>query len=252
MFNNTISLRRIALYARKHYTENSRSYLTLLLLIFLSLLFLLWAGSPFIDFVAILYVITGIAWIQRTCGNFYKPLQAIQAYTFPVSQAEKYLFCWFNSLIVFSLVFLLLFGIVIAISHIQFLRFFPITNVFSHINFKSLLFYFAFIHALALFSCSWTKKSPAKGYFLLFALATIYLIIDFFIRRLMPYSDGFVWVSSGFDPHAMIHVIGTNAILSYDIVPFPYAEYMIFSVTAVATVVFWVVGYFKFKERTLK
>ena len=252
MLNDTFSLRRIALYARKHYAENGRYYLSvgaIVLCLLLALLLVLNDGQDFFYSVAaVVGVAAGASWLHRTCRPYYKPVQANMAYMVPLTQAEKYLFCWFNSYVVWGVVFIVLLLLVVGASHIRGFGTLHLTAPFEWFGW-SVLLACTVLHAAAFFCCSWARKSPLKGYLLMGGIVIAGIVA---YERLMMVLGGGI-VIAPFPGSTLIAVVtAPDTTCIYCIEPFPHADAVRHAVAVAAALFFWTAGYFKFKERTLK
>lgn len=249
MHNDSFSFRRIALYARKHYIENARFYGFTALAILLALLgqFLLdYNERSYSSNATALAVITGILWLNRTFRPFYKPKMATLNYMLPLTQTEKYFFCWFNSLIAFGTIFTLLYLAAIAFGRITGiatpeLGWFP--NWYSG---EDLIFLLLF-QSLAMLVCSGAKTSPVRGYVIIW-LATIMFIsiYQLSLTRIVPYSDIQIFTSPCSD--LKINMYLNDSYLHYRIPPLPGVGIVYW----VLIVLGWITGWKKFRERTFK
>lgn len=252
MPNDNFSLRRIALYARKHYAENGRYYLCIgaaILTLLLVPLFILHDGSDlYYSGAFVVGVVAGASWLHRTCRSFYKPVEAAQAYTLPLTQVEKYLFCWVNSFLVYGLVFVLALSVAVVVSHIPGLDFLRLTHPFEWFGW-TVLCICTVLHAAALFCCSWAVKSPLKGYLLLGGIAFVLMMV---YGRLMVLLTGQMLVFPL--PAAPVICLSesTDTLLIYLIDAFVHAQGVRYAVSVAAALLFWTAGYYKFRERTLK
>lgn len=241
--NSTFSLRRIALYARKHYVENARQYLygivgTILLLLSIPLFFGVLFGSRRLDVLSALLMAAFVYYITFiSCRNRSQSEELSS--TLPVTPLEKYLFIWFNSSIVSIALYALIqlpFAFDIGM---------PLLRI-SNEGGASLMLIFT-VQAAILLACCWAKGNPAKilltltGAFILFYgayYAFMAGVIGIFPD--VPFSKAYTWINSD------------KAILTCPLpVRLPalagYAVLLLYWVP-----VCWVVAYFKFKERTLK
>lgn len=238
--NSTFSLRRTALYARKHYTENARYYLYGLLAasLILFLVSLFDSREPGIIRVAAAYLMMAFYYyfVRLSCRSHYERKSMTTVYTLPVTAAEKYLFIWFNTTVVATAVFGLLLWLVTATEGI------PGSNIIYPTWLAILT-----VQSGLLLACCWGREYPMKQ-FLLLACA--------FILFFVLYYRGMT-LTGGLFAHIPFSEIHVNARSGSAILAFPLREQL--SRYGAWTMVFgywilvsWVTGYFKFRERTLK
>ena len=215
--NNSISFRRTVLYARKHYVENARyyGYGLLAILILLSVFawfYGSWRSDPGEFRVTACFTMLGFMYYvtRLSCRNLYKRLPMVRSYTLPVTAAEKYLFIWFNTTVIATLLFSLVLWPVTAAADI------PDGNIM-------------------------------KIFLLLAGAFILFFLIDYWV--LMP-SDG-LFVRIPFSEFT-VNIHSDTARLSFPLrkqLPEYGAYTMIFGYW---TLVSWVTGYFKLREKTLK
>lgn len=230
-------------YGRKHYLENARGYLygALTLCGLLALMIIMFEKN----FVVPQTMIMGLAavyCVQLTCRSHYDKLQRACSYTLPVTQGEKFLFMWFNTVVVSSAVIILV-GLVVAWCGMLFPGFY--SDFRSDLLAPLCLMFFG-MQSGALFVCCWTKDSPLKGYLLILGIFLAFLMIHGWFWRYffdLAYSLPLSWVNGWVD--------NTEAILMYSVgggVSL-LASYLFMGLWIP---VLWVAAYFKFRERTLK
>lgn len=243
--NNTFSLHRVALYARKHYTENSRSYLYGLLgLIGLTLLSLYYIGNSIP--LSLLLLISCIYFTLISSQNHYAQRSIEQSYTLPATAEEKYFFIWLNSAIAIPLattaICLLLSSIFSIVQH-------KTTGLLTLSNIDSMtIILFLLMQSGTLFCCSWLRGSPLKAYAIVSGILIGIFILYFTIfNKLVLNLHYSIDISNGtcysYIDAARISYPLANNISEQCTVTYFLGFWM---------VVFWVMGYFKFKERTLK
>lgn len=185
--NNSISFRRTVLYARKHYVENARyyGYGLLAILILLSVFawfYGSWRSDPGEFRVTACFTMLGFMYYvtRLSCRNLYKRLPMVRSYTLPVTAAEKYLFIWFNTTVIATLLFSLVLWPVTAAADI------PDGNIIRIMIYPTWLTIFT-VQAGLLLACCWGKEYPMKIFLLLAGAFILFFIIYYWV--LMP-SDG--------------------------------------------------------------
>ena len=151
---------------------------------------------------------------RLSCRNLYKRLPMVRSYTLPVTAAEKYLFIWFNTTVIATLLFSLVLWPVTAAADI------PDGNIIRIMIYPTLLLAGAFI---------------------------LFFIIYYWV--LMP-SDG-LFVRIPFSEFT-VNIHSDTARLSFPLrkqLPEYGAYTMIFGYWILVS---WVTGYFKLREKTLK
>ena len=245
--NNSISFRRTVLYARKHYVENARyyGYGLLAILILLSVFawfYGSWRSDPGEFRVTACFTMLGFMYYvtRLSCRNLYKRLPMVRSYTLPVTAAEKYLFIWFNTTVIATLLFSLVLWPVTAEADI------PDGNIIRIMIYPTWLTIFT-VQAGLLLACCWGKEYPMKIFLLLAGAFILFFIIYYWV--LMP-SDG-LFVRIPFSEFT-VNIHSDTARLSFPLrkqLPEYGAYTMIFGYW---TLVSWVTGYFKLREKTLK
>lgn len=248
--NNAFSLRRIARYARKHYVENARSYLYCLLAFFLLQAAAAWVFNFFYaDPVSYrtttvflmggyLFVITRIA-----CRGHRDPRQQPLVDTLPVTLGERYAFIWFHTAVAAMLGYRILLAMLpVQLSVVQ-----PHGPVVSgELNLLAWLVLYLF-QSVLLIASFWTKGNPLKATIPLlaafvgfcglyyFGLNSLY---GFLVR--VPFSEiGMVWNGDSASVVCRLPAMLTEKAAL--VVGFGFW-----------IGVFWLAGYFKFRERTLQ
>lgn len=241
--NNTFSLHRIFLYARKHYMENIRSYIygLLALLIINSIYVLIFTKQPYREeeLTNLLLMAFMFYFIRISCRDSFKQEPMYLSYTLPVTALEKYLFIWFNSTIVVSALYCLVQWPFVVITN---------STEYHILN----LFYgqwllILYIQATALLSYCWIKGSPVKVFLALLGATFLFYAV---------YYKG-IQIATGLNttiPFSSFHT-AENSDKAQLIYTFPeqmsrhtaYAIILDFWI-----LIFWLTGYFKFRERTLK
>lgn len=164
----------------------------------------------------------------------------VRSYTLPVTAAEKYLFIWFNTTVIATLLFSLVLWPVTAAADI------PDGNIIRIMIYPTWLTIFT-VQAGLLLACCWGKEYPMKIFLLLAGAFILFFII--YYRVLMP-SDG-LFVRIPFSEFT-VNIHSDTARLSFPLrkqLPEYGAYTMIFGYW---TLVSWVTGYFKLREKTLK
>lgn len=243
--NNTFSLGRTLLYARKHYVENARYYGYTLLLFLLMLS--VWAcyirtwgetASSFTLF-AVLLMIAFICLVTRISSlSHYEQRIIPLSYTLPVTTEEKYLFIWFNSTVVATVLYaLILCPVTYAAGKQEILKFFS--------EYPAWLMIFT-IQAGLLLSCSWVKGNPLKAFLPLAGAFFLYHAIYTTVLRSWGFYAGLPFSEIGF------HIDSGTAYLRW-LLPEQISQNAAYTILfGFWILVAWIVGYFKFKERTLK
>lgn len=249
MHNDSLSFRRIALYARKHYMENAKFYGFTALAILLALL-----GQYLLDYnernyssnAFALAIITGILWLNRTFRPFYKPKMATLNYMLPLTQTEKYIFCWFNSLIAFGAVFTLLYLAAIAFGRSTGIAM-PELGWFPNWYDGEDLTYLLLFQSLAMLVCSGAKGSPVRGYVIVWLATIVFIsIYQLSFHRIVPYDDINIRTSPCSDLTVTMNL--DDSYLDYRIPPLPGVEIVYWALIILG----WVTGWMKFRERTFK
>lgn len=244
--NNSFSLGRTLRYARKHYVENARYYGYTLLLFLLLLAVSAWFFTIWLDtsgsfcLLILLLLTVFICLVTRISSlNHYERRKMPLSYTLPVTTAEKYLFIWFNSTVVASALFaLILLPVAFLAGAWENLVLFSSSPVW--------LFLFT-VQAGLLLSCSWVKGNPLKAFLPLAGAYIAYHVLYFAVLKsafglavYMPFSEVFFQLSSD------------TALLHYQL-PGRISQNAAYTILfGFWILVAWIVGYFKFKERTLK
>lgn len=243
--NNHLSLRRMLLYARKHYIENARHYLYLFGTVTLLLAVSLWYFEIHIPKSGISAVISVMLLLIATCDAAYiscrdqlHPLSVLRSRTLPVTAAEQYLFSWFNTTVLATGIFVLIQWLPAAIVECPRLLQMPYPTW--------LLIYF--IQAALLLACNWARTNPLKVFLPLIAGYVLFFILYYKIVRI----GAGLLVTLPFSTASSIHHSSSAMLMSY-----PVGEQL--SSNAAHTLLFgfwivvcWIVGYFKCRERTLK
>lgn len=249
--NSTFSLRRILLYARKHYLENARKYLYILLA------FAILQGVSFWFYcctaerdtevyynLTLIYMAAFSYLIARlSCRSHRERRQMPLAYTLPVTPLEKYLFIWFNS----AVVAIVYYGVMLSPFVVK--VYCPgIPDDYFLLNMSCRVWLsLVLIQSGVLLACCWAKGNPLK---ILLPLAVAYLLYLLAYGAILWYAFG---MSSGLPFSEMcINRFSDTAVLRCELpdqLP-AYGAYII--LFGFWIVVCWVAAYFKFKERTLK
>lgn len=243
--NNTFSLGRTLRYARKHYVENARYYGYTLLLFLLMLSVWAWyirtwgdTASSFTLF-AVLLMIAFICLVTRISSlNHYERRITPLSYTLPVTTAEKYFFIWFNSTVVATALFGLILWPSVLFAHAQ-------ESLAQFFSYPAWLIIFT-IQAGLLLSCSWVKGNPLKAFLPLAGAFFLYHAIYTTVLRSWGIYAGLPFSEIGF------HIDSGTAYLRWQLpeqIPQNAAYTILFGFWILVA---WIVGYFKFKERTLK
>lgn len=247
--NNTFSMHRVALYARKHYAENSRSYLYgLLALATMSAVALYIRPYDFNENLLLLLLLGSAYFTMTGSRSHYSRRAMAQSYTLPVSPAEKYLFTWFNSAVVATVAaFAVVLGVCLLFSAI-YER--PVGLDLTHIELPVVGFamtaYFLF-QAAALLSCCWSIGSPIKIFLLIIGLFIACALIGVYSLKTSPDAN---FTINTFD--ATCSIRSATARIRYPLAggfSLPTNLMLLFGFW---TSVMWVTAYFKFRERTVK
>lgn len=247
--NNTFSLCRTALYARKHYVENSRNYIYgLLLLTAMSVLVLYIRPYDFNENLLLLLLLSSAYFTMICCRSHYSRRAMAQSYTLPVSPAEKYLFMWFNSAVLATLAsFAIILTVCLLFSAI-YKR--PVGLNLMHIEFSlvgvCITAYF-FFQAGALLSCCWSKGSPIKIFLVIIGLFIACALIGIYSLKTFPDTN---FAINAFD--ATCSIRSETACIRYPLVNGISTWTTIPLIFGFWTLAMWITAYFKLKERTSK
>lgn len=231
-------------YGRKHYLENARGYLYgALALCALLVLVIMMYGKVIISMQTMLMGAVAVYCVQLTCRSHYDKLQRACNYTLPVTQSEKFLFMWFNTVIVSSVAIILVGSAVIWCTMLL-----PGDYSIIGLNGDNVLLCLLFFggQAAALFVCCWKMGSPLKGYLIVLGIFIAVLVIhSWFWRRFFNLSYGLPlsWVEGWVDNDGAILAYSVGGGVSL------WASYIFLGLWIP---VLWVAAYFKFRERTLK
>ena len=244
--NNTFSLHRTLLYARKHYAENARNYgygllATLILLSVLAWLSGSWDRDPGTFRVASCFTMIGFLYyvIRLSCRSLYERLPMTRSFTLPVTAAEKYLFIWFNTTVVATLLFSLVLWPVTAAAGIA------DDNIVRVMVYPTWLMIFT-VQAGLLLACCWGKEYPMKVFLLLVGAFLLYFFVYYGVLSSgpllvrIPFSELHVSMRSG---PAIVGVPLRGQLSDYGAYTLIFGYWIL---------VGWVVGYFKLREKTLK
>lgn len=107
----SFSLGRVALLARKHYTENRQSYLIYVGIYLLFMAFSLWRAlepelpsmAAFESSLLFVSLVTPILAAKYSFSNYYQTGKQIDAFTLPATTGEKFLFATLNTLLLSAL-----------------------------------------------------------------------------------------------------------------------------------------------------
>lgn len=237
-------MQRVMWYGRKHYLENARGYLYgALALCGLQALVIMLYGVQIASLQTMLMGAAAVYCVQLTCRSHYDKLQSGYSYTLPVTQTEKFLFMWFNTVVVSSAVILLL-GFVFSWCALLFSG--DYTGLKVGEDYVILWLVFFGMQSGALFVCCWIKGSPLKGYLIILGIFLAFLFVHYwFWRRFfdfvydIPLSQVSAWVA--FDGAVVRYSVGKLMSSS-----------AAFAFQGLWIPVLWVAAYFKFRERTLK
>lgn len=249
--NNSFSLRRTLLVARKHYAENFRHYLYgMLAFALVCYLFAWWLSDPNskYNFLIKLYpgitagALLGFLYYNAVvcCRNYYKSDAMIRNYTLPAAAAEHYLVVWFHTTVVATGLFLLLLGPVALLAPqcepYAFFRSYPV-----------LIFIFA-VQAGALFTRSLARDKALRWDLLTAAVALAAYLL--YAHAINIGSDASIVSETIFSSSGVLWR-GSESTLAYRL-PMQMSVKAGYSIVALWIPVLWIASYFKFKERTLK
>lgn len=249
--NKTFSFRRFALLVRKHYVETGRQHLYIaggMFVLLVLALFVFDITNTYFLFAAMVFLVGGALWLNRTCSAYYRPDEAQEAYTLPATQGEKYLFCWLNSYVVYYIFFILIQSVTTAFSRIG-------AKGMLRLEFSDLVWFgwrfllmATLFHALALFCCSWAKRNPIRGYLLVGGIGVAALLAYVYLQTVL--TEIILSPLPGSETTVVLHE--GSSWLIYPIAAFRCGEVVNYVTAAAAALLFWTAGYFKFRERTLK
>lgn len=243
-------------FARKHYSENLRRYLTIesvLTGIFLVSFLIFYIASQMLSrdtlemFVVCGGILGTVAFVWYQLQDYNSRRYQISLFTAPASVLEKYLLIWVNTLIVAPVLYIVPLWIVNTLMEA--------TVNFSIHPFKGteprvwflLLLMFASIQAVSLL-----LRTTFKKYMW---LACLYPIAAFFILLKLP-SLVARMVSGGAveSPFTLSFNAYRRQWIQFDYIRVDRFFDSVYFYTAIilSLIVFWVVGYYKFKEHQLK
>lgn len=247
--NNAFSMRRVALYAHKHYVENAHSYLYgLLVLAAMSALTLCRYTHTFCDHLIPLLPLSSLYFTMIGCRSHYSRRAMERSYTLPASQSEKYLFTWLNTAVLSTIATFVVVWSMCALFTAIYKR--PIGVDFSRIEFTEILTgvtAWLLFQAAVLLSCCWNKGFPLKALAVIIGVFIACVLLAVFL--LQP-ASGANFAVNPFDATCTLHT--ETARIRYTLIgglSIPVSLTLIFGFW---TLVMWATAYFKFKERTSK
>lgn len=247
--NNTFSMHRVALYARKHYAENSLYYLCgLLILAAMSALTLYWHPNTFCDQLTLLLLAGSGYFTIIGCHSHYSRRSMERSYTLPASPLEKYLFTWFNTTVLATIVtFVVVWGMCVLFTVIHER---PVGVDFSRIEFSQIMtgaaIYLLF-QAGTLLSCCWNKGFPLKVFLVIIGVVIACVLLIVFL--LQPASDANFAINP-FDASCSIR--SETACIRYRLVNGISTGTTTTLIFGFWTLAMWIIAFFKFNERTVK
>lgn len=247
--NNTFSLHRVARYARKHYVENGRTYVYGILITTAITAFMLYI-APYQNHESLLLpLLFGTVYFTLACcGDHYHPRSMELNYMLPASQAEKYLFTWFNSALLATAVSVAVIWIVSTVFTAIGNK--PVGPDFSQFEYSvampAIAAYFL-LQAAILFSCCRGKGTPLKGLLILIAIFAA-ASLAYFLSLRPAFGSNFS--IDLLDASCQIH--SGTARIGYPLIEGVSLSTSIAQVFGFWTLVLWVTAYFKFRERTSK
>lgn len=262
--NDIFNGKRFFAYAVKHYTEHRRFYQLALLLLFLCILISNYfgargsAGGSFLGFNpgsrSIISLVLMVLVAQTSFQDYRKRGRRIGAFMLPVSSLEKYLFGWFNSLVLFWAAYLLFNTITLYPALWAFdlpvQKYLPLFNA----PMEGLgLLTICLLNAGVLFTNAFAKKDIRWAYVLTGGVILLWLLLPYLPAKLGWVNDaGYLQFPAFTELHPTLtegegYFWYTIAALG-DGAYFRINEWFLWITTAF----FWITGYFKFRERQLK
>lgn len=253
--NNTFNGKRFVAYAVKHYAENSKAYMWMLLALFVALFGFRWVLTMSKESPANIFnysLIVGgffmLQIIERSMRVSTKKIEQTVSFTLPVSALEKYLFAWLNSITLFFTAFILVFCLVKTVfPWMTGLPSNPLTSISDKLAIPNILFAVFFIHSILFFSNT-CFRYPRIGYVIVFvAFYTLYGIAR--LPHTLEWSD---YIYPFIEIEQSLKQGETSLIYNISWIKPGMYIFTSFCILYMVPITFWICGYYKTKERQIK